>query len=234
MAGKSSTPAGPTPIQTRSKILGLLGDLFIRRGEVDLALGLLREKLVLCEEMVNWDAFVETQLMLGHAYRMQSSFGQASDHYRKALAVSRQHGLKMRIGEALNNIATTYFFQKEIEKALEYFQASLVELRDNGVSSLLGRTLMHIGNIHRKEEENKKAERFYTEAEKVLKEVGDEYNLGMTLANHALLSFSQDDEDSGRTYIREAFERLFFSHADSEIQLFKATLETVYGIRDLN
>ena len=39
--------------------------------------------------------------------------------------------------------------------------------------------------------------------------------------------------EPGQELIREAFDRFFFAGAESEIHLFKATLETVYGIKKI-
>ena len=218
-------------LDLRSKILDLMGNLLMNRGDYEMALGYFRDRLTLCETALDWDALVETHLLMGHAYRMLNNLDKASDEYRLALAAGRQYDLKNRIGESLNNIASILYFQKELDKALEYYQAALTTLRENGRTALLGRTLMQIGNVHRKMEENKKSDRNYTEALKIFRELGDEYNMGMTLANRALLHFSLDEEDTAFSLIRDAFERLFYAGAHSEIQLFKATLETNFGIR---
>jgi tetratricopeptide (TPR) repeat protein len=215
-------------------MLGLLGRLFIERGDFEMSLGAFRDRFTLCEQIKDWDGVADALLWMGHALRLLNDNNAASDRYRKALALSRQHHLRERIGESLNHIGMSYYFQRELDKALEYFLASANELRDNGASLLLGQTLMHIGNIYRKVEETKKAEKYYNDAIKVSKGVGDEYNVGMTLANRALLSFSQDDTDGGKAFLREAFERLRFAGARSEIHLFKATLQTVYGIKKFN
>lgn len=227
-------PVTPNPsdiMKLRSKTLALLGDLHMQQGDYEAALGFLRDRLALCESAQKWDDAVATHLNMGHAHRMLNNLARSSDEFRKALTLSRAHQLRERIPECLNSIATLFYFQKEQEKALEYYQASLTELRDNGKSPLLARTLMQVGNIHRKLDEYKKADRCYAEASRIFKDLGDEYNLGMTLTNRALLCFAQDEEEPGRAYLREGFERLFYAGAGSEIQLFKATLETVYGIR---
>lgn len=234
MAPKTTTQAGPTPHSVRARMLGLLGRLHIARGDFELSLGALQDRLSICETIKDWDGFVGTLIWIGHAYRLLNDTPRASDQYRKALTISRQYKLRHRIGESLNHIAMTYYYDKQMEKALEYFTASVAELQDNGASALLGQTLMHIGNIHRKAEENKKADKYLADAVKVLKGVGDEYNLGMALANRALLSFSQDENATGKTQMKEAFERLRFAGAQSEIHLFMATLETVFGIKKLN
>ncbi|MHC4598522.1 MAG: tetratricopeptide repeat protein [Planctomycetota bacterium] len=234
MGTKPPNPPTETPHRLRARMLGLLGRLFIERSDFVMSLGILRDRFTLCNQIKDWDGAADSLLWMGHAYRLLNENNRASDRYRKALALSRQHHLRERIGESLNHIGMSYYFQRELDKALEYFLASANELRDNGASILLGQTLMHIGNIYRKVEEAKKAEKYYSEAVKVSKGVGDEYNLGMTLANRALLSFSLDDENGGKAYIREAFERLRFAGALPEIHLFKASLQTLYGIKKLN
>jgi len=230
MAKKGQEADSKRVIVLRSRILGLMGDLMMRRGDFERALGYLQDRITLCELAHDWNELANTYLLKGHAFRMLNNLRRASDEFRKALAVSRVHGLRSKVADSLNHIATLFYFQREFEKALEYNHASLAELKDNGRTPLLGRTLMQVGNIHRKLEENKKAERFFSEALKVFRELGDEYNIGMTLANRALLLFAQDDEGAGRTQIRESFERLFFAGAQSEIQLFRATIETVYSV----
>ncbi|GEM_PF-3490226 len=228
--GKTSTEYA---LRLRGRILGLMGEALGRQGDFDLALGRLKERLALCEDLLDWDSVAQAHMQMGHAYLLLNNAVQASDQYRKALVVSRQYGLRERIGESLNHIASICYFQKDLDQAMEYFHAALSELRDQGASPLLGQTLMQIANIYRKEGASKKAEKYYAEAEKVLKTVGDEYVLGMTLANRALLAFAQEDEERGLDLIRESFDRLFYAGAESEIHLFKATLETVYGIKKL-
>lgn len=234
MASKTTNSQGLTPHKVRARMLGLLGRLNIARGDFELSLNALQDRLSICETIKDWDGFVNTLIWIGHTYRLLNDTPRASDQYRKALSVSRQHKLRERIGESLNHIAMTYYYDKQMEKALEYFSASVAELRENRASALLGQTLMHIGNIHRKAEETKKADKYFVEAIKVLKEVGDEYNLGMALASRALLSFSQDENSAGKTQMREAVDRLRFAGAHSEIHILMATLETVYGIKKLN
>jgi tetratricopeptide (TPR) repeat protein len=212
-------------------MLGLLARLHIERGDFERSLGVLQDRFLICDQIKDWDGVVDSLLWMGHAFRLLNDNNRATDRYRKALTLSRQHHLRERIGESLNHLGMSYYFQKELDKSLEYFLASATELRDNGASFLLGQTLMHIGNIYRKVDEGKKAEKYYTEAVKVSKGVGDEYNLGMTLANRAILCFSQNAAEAGRAFAREAFERLRFAGASSEVHLFKASIQALFGIK---
>lgn len=229
VAHTDSSKNGHDPL-IRAKILGLFGGLLIRKGEIEPAIDKFRERLDILEDEKAWDDLVCTLHDIGHAFRLLNNPGRASEQYRKALALSRQHGLKHRIGEGLSHIAMVFFFQKEMEQAQEYFHAAISELKETGDSPLLGRTLMHLANVHRKDGNEKKAEQYYNEAAKVLRSVGDEYNLGIALANQGLLWIAQEEEEKGRAFVTEAFERLSYAGGQPEIQLFKATLSAIYGI----
>ena len=218
----------------RARILGLAGEALVKRKEFEPALEKFRERLAIHQAAEDFDGAAGTHMQMGHVFRLMDSSPRAAEQYRIALALGRQHDLKHRISESFLNLAMMFYFQKETEQSQEYFQNAISEIRNAGPSPLLGRALMHFGNLYRKEGTNKKAEQCFSEAVKVFKALGDEYNLGLALANRALLCLAQNEEDQGKAMMREAFSRLFFAGAPSEIHLFKATLEAVYKVRDIS
>lgn len=217
----------------RARILGLAGEALVKRKEFEAALERFREKLAIHQAAEDFDGAAATHMQIGHVYRLMDSSPRAAEQYRIALALGRHHDLKPRISESFLNLAMMFYFQKETEQSQEYFQNAISEIRSAGPCPLLGRALMHFGNLYRKEGTNKKAEQCFSEAIKVFKSLGDEYNLGLALANRALLCLAQNEEDQGKAMMREAFDRLFFAGALSEIHLFKATLESVYRVKHL-
>jgi tetratricopeptide (TPR) repeat protein len=232
-AVRPASAAESASLAMRARILGLLGEAHVKRKEFEPALEKLREKLPIHEALEDHDASAATHLQMGHVFRLMDCSPRAGEQYRIALALGRQHGLKGKVSESLLNLGMMFYFQKETEQAQEYFQNAVSEVRESGPLPLLGRTLMHLGNLFRKEGTNKKADSCYAEAIKAFKAMGDEYNLGLALANRALLCFAQDDEEGGRALVKEAFERLFFAGAPSEIHLFKATLAAIYKVHIL-
>jgi tetratricopeptide (TPR) repeat protein len=231
-AARPDPPADPAAHALKARALGLVVEARIRRKEFELALEALRDQLAIHEALGDPGAVAAAHLLMGHVFRLMDSSPRAAEQYRIALALGRQHNLKARAAESLLHLGMMFYFQKESDQAQEYFQNAVAELKDGGPSPLLGRTLLHFGNLFRKEGANKKADHYYAEAVKVFRALGDEYNLGLTLANRALLCLAQNDEDTGKTLLKDGFERLFFAGAQSEIQLFKATLEAVYKLQE--
>ena len=89
MAKKGQETDSKRVIVLRSRILGLMGDLMMRRGDFERALGYFRDRIALSELAHDWNELAHTYLLKGHAFRMLNNLRRSSDEYRKALPKKR-------------------------------------------------------------------------------------------------------------------------------------------------
>jgi diguanylate cyclase (GGDEF)-like protein len=139
-----------------------------------------------------------------------------SEHYREnspeksigygnqALEISKKINNKKLQADALNNIASGYYFLSEYDEALKYYQKSLSINEE--IKNFVGvaKVLNNLGLVHRRINNLDKALEYYLQSLKIEEEIENEKGISMSLCNIGNFYYDTDDYSKALEYYLQA------------------------------
>lgn len=157
-------------------LLNNLGTAFTNLGEVQRAIDLYEQKLILARDIRDRDSEKNALLNLGVAYHRLGQITRATEYYEQVLTIARELDDREDEGKALANLGLVYADLGDAQRALEYYEQDLVIVREirNQCSEVialtnLGSALLNLGQVQR-------AISTYQQAIEISKDIG--YQLG--------------------------------------------------------
>ena len=163
------------------------------------------EKGLRLAQKINWQAGIgKGYNTLGTAYKAQSNYLKALEHFQNALSVFEAQGNKRSQSIVLMNIGTIYRPLKEYAKAREYYHKALMLTDGLGMKRETGQLYGNIAVTYFEEENVDTATIYNLKALKIFVEINDQHNRSWILANLGDAYAVKKDYEEALKYIQSA------------------------------
>lgn len=126
----------------------LLGGIYIRQGDLALAVKFCRESVRIYEGIDDIAGLSQAYINLANAYSEQGDWGRGNDALRKSLAMKRKIGDIFGQGIIANNLAYSYLDRGDWDQAATLFEQSRGIWKQVGSPLLEAVTLSNLAQVH--------------------------------------------------------------------------------------
>ena len=181
-----------------------LGEALRYKGDVEDALEIHKEALILYKEVKDQKGTASVLSNLGIGYYMISNFPKAFEYYTEALKIRQDLNDKEGTLKNLTLIGILFYNFKRYDEAKNYYYRALTIAKSLNSKSDIALQLMNIGIIYSEQNKFDKALDNYIEAQKIFLETKDLYNNSVITGNICHLYFDKGEYDRALKFGREA------------------------------
>jgi len=209
-------------------MLLMLAWVFMRKGDVDMALEHAQRSFNLIEETENIHDLVRVLNCLGWAYRAKGELDTSLEYLHRGLALQEEIGDQIAIGHLLNNIGYVYWLKNDLNKALDYHQRSLSLREEIKVDMDIVESLSNLILVSVDQQDYNQARIYLHRIQNLHKLHSEDYYRITSLYFEALI-FKQ----SGRMKDKARAQRLFEDIINEEHDLFGIKYESMIQLCEL-
>jgi predicted ATPase/class 3 adenylate cyclase len=196
---------GRTPCVVRAKALNAVGHIAIAQSDTHRAEVAAQEGVELSTEVeIGSSLAASFRGMLGHAAGWRGDYERAKELAEESLKLSRQAHDKVRIADALLELAGNLIYLGDRERGKELHEEGIVLCREVGYASGLGRGLLGLGYFLVLEGDYERGATLNEEAAALFRERGYKGNLEYALVNLGQAALLRGDHERARSYYEES------------------------------
>ena len=176
---------------TRGGIAGMyhqLGNIALRRGQVDEADGWYRQSVTISEELGHRPHMAETYLQLGMTAQDRGRLEEADYWSRKSLNISKELGDRPGIARSYLQLGMTALDRGQPEEAEAWYRRALTIKEELGDRPGIARSYHQLGITAQDREQLDQADHWYREALTIFEELGDRPSMALTYGQLGLLA----------------------------------------------
>ena len=175
--------------------LNTQGSAYYVMGNLDKAIDLYTQSMIMREKQGNKQAVAATLSNLGNILFMRGNLSKAMDNYSKCYEVMQQLGDTRGMAVSLSNMADTYKEQGAFEQALSFYARGMKISEDTEDKQGAAYALDNIGTIHRAKGDLGQAVANYMKSLRLNESRGDSADMAASY-NHLGDAYDDMDEDS--------------------------------------
>ena len=168
----AACPSGATP--ARADVLEALADFYMWMGRYDEAIGLLRELLVIREELDDQAGIGRALCSIGTGYGWMNDLGTAYDYHQRSLEPFQEAGDFVNMARALANMSSIHQSRGEFNDAIETAWRAHAACEENNDWATSASLMITIAGMHRQQGEIDLALEYYVKAFAVLQKYPDD------------------------------------------------------------
>lgn len=167
-------PALATHLETKGKLLNLLGLAYNQQRKWSVAITALQESIALSRQLNDAQGEAGRLNNLGSAYKGSGQLAMAMAAYNESLQIKRHLDDRFGIGRTLHNLALGYIEQEQWVKAHQLLTESLQIKREVQDRSGEGATLRSLGDVYAHQQSWEAAMAHYQKSLDIRKELGEQ------------------------------------------------------------
>lgn len=205
------------PDSSRSIVLAKLGGQYMI-SDPDTALLLSLQGLALAKKInyINGEAIGLNQT--ASVFNITGNYPKALEYFLEALKKGESINSPVRIGSALLNIGSVYFYQGDHRLAINYTQQARLIFEESGdMSYFLMNTLLNLGDYYEKSDLLDSARIYTQQAHNIALKLQDTDFVGMTLNNMGNIYSKMKQPEIAMEFYRSALPNLRFAADDDAI-----------------
>jgi tetratricopeptide (TPR) repeat protein len=222
IASKINAPEGQHII---GRAYGLLGDIYMRRGDLGQAVQFCRESVRAYQEMGDIAGQSNAYNNLGNVCYGLGDWVQAGEAYHKSLTMRREIGDICGQGISARNLGRVHFDRSEWAEAASLFEQSRSIWEQIGEPLREAATLSDLTQVHLCQGNWTEAQIYLSRSQSLLSEMGPEEHLpemqdAEAKLSQARLALETHSMDEARTYLAQAIQT--FEKLDAQANLAEA------------
>ncbi len=180
------------------------GEVYRFKGDLDQALELYKQSLVLYKRLDDQRGIAAAFNVLGIVFVNKGNLDQGLDYYQQSLTLREEIGNKQEIAMSLNNVGVVNQFLGKLDTALTYYHRSLkIEEETNnkyGTTYIMN----NIGEIHFIKGDLALALDHYERCLALCEELGNNQLIALTLRNLGEVYFRKGNTDKAQEYYQRS------------------------------
>ncbi len=188
----------------KSRILGMMGWIYMRRNDYDNAEEVLFRALEVAESIGGGDEIGYVYSFLGNFYDNKGIYDKALDYYKKSLEIFQEIGDVIYRSKALNNIGLVNWKIGNFDKAEKCYSESL-EIKENvGDKHGILVTLANLGSLHEDMGDYENALEEHKKCLEISETIGDSFSSCVARFNIGSLYKVKDEMGRAMEYFEES------------------------------
>ncbi|MFH0930311.1 MAG: sigma 54-interacting transcriptional regulator [Candidatus Zixiibacteriota bacterium] len=188
-----------------AKLYQELGVLYLRKGDYEKAIKILKEGLSICSEVQFPKVSAELNTTLGWVYQRKSDYPEAVSCFQRSIELLGKENSK-ELGLALNGLGVVYWTLGEFNKALNCYNKSLIIFEELKEENSLATVYTNLGLLSRSKDKAREALKYFEKALYVKQKYGVIADLSFLYNNIALTWENLYEWDKSLEYHLKSYE----------------------------
>ncbi len=194
---------------TQARLMGTIGEVYYKIGELDRSLELQRRTLTLWEKHLSPDhpELAKTFSRLATVHRFRAEFVDAERLYLKSIPIFEKSTEERLLAEDLTNLGTLYWYQERPEEATDVLRRAEVIYRESGASGEgVAKTYQALAFLDHQAGRSTQARKLFIEAMDIQERLlGPEHpDLSFTLNGLGLVELDQGRYEASEEMLQRA------------------------------
>ncbi|MBN8580179.1 MAG: tetratricopeptide repeat protein [Anaerolineae bacterium] len=198
----------PESAKVESSLRFELAHIYMTHGNLNRALALLRESLLLADQLGNIRSKASSLHAMSQIFLINGDLDRALEFSQESLQLSEQLSDKREIGARLHQMARIFVERGDLDHALELYQKNVKVLEELGDKDAEAVSLYSMADVYVRRGEFNQALKFYEQSLLLLNKLGDKKNKAKALGNMANALFFSGDLEKAISYYQESLQLL--------------------------
>jgi tetratricopeptide (TPR) repeat protein len=173
-----------------------LNELYLLRGQSDLAFYIMEKTLTICKEIDNLPGALYAYSHLGNICKEREDWDNAFEYYQKSLEIYEKLHDYGGIAETLRNLGEIQEVRGELDEALEIYTREIKINEKLGNWMGMARVYKRVGDIYRQSGDLEKAMQYYRDAQEIFENGEDLSGLASVYNSIGSIHFHREEWES--------------------------------------